>query len=251
MFDLIATGDRPRTTRGIVPLLTSWTIHAIVIGAVVVLPLFYATDRLPDAPGEVLAFVAPAAPAPPPPPPPPAAAPAAQKPVAREPRRVPRAVPTPTQPVPIAAPIEQVEPFDVPFDDEGVVGGVEGGVPGGVIGGIVGGLPDVPRPPAPPPPAQPRAPIRTGGELKPPALITRVPPVYPPIAVSAKIEGVVILEATVGRDGRVEAVRVLRSVGLLDQAAKDAVMQWRYAPLLLNGKPERFILTVTLTFSLT
>ena len=78
-----------------------------------------------------------------------------------------------------------------------------------------------------------------------------MPPVYPPIAVSAKIEGVVILEATVGRDGRVEAVRVLRSVGLLDQAAKDAVMQWRYAPLLLNGKPERFILTVTLTFSLT
>src|SRR5690349_8413563 len=104
MFDLIATGDRPRTRRGIVPLLTSWAIHAVVIGAVVVLPLFFATDRLPDAPREVLAFVAPAAPAPPPPPPPPAAAPAAQKPVAREPRRVPRPVPVPTPPVPIAAP---------------------------------------------------------------------------------------------------------------------------------------------------
>ena len=249
MFDLIATGDRPRTSRGIVPLLTSWAIHAIVIGAVVVLPLFYATDRLPEAPREVLAFVAPAAPAPPPPPPPPAAAPAAQKPVAREARRVPRPVPAPTPPVPIAAPIEQVEPFDVAFDDEGVVGGVEGGVPGGVIGGVVGGLADVP--PPPPPPAQPRAPIRTGGELKAPALITRVPPVYPPIAVSAKIQGVVILEATVGRNGHVEEVRVLRSVPLLDQAAKDAVLQWRYAPLLLNGKPERFILTVTLSFTLT
>ena len=251
MFDLIATDDRPRTTRGIVPLLTSWAIHAIVIGAVVVLPSFYATDRLPDAPREVLAFVAPAAPAPPPPPPPPAAAPAAQKPVAREARRVPRPVPAPTSPAPIAAPIEPVEPLDVAFDDEGVVGGVEGGVPGGVIGGVVGGLPDVPPPPPPPPPAQPRAPIRTGGELKAPELITRVPPVYPPIAVSAKVQGVVILEATVGRDGHVEEVRVLRSVPLLEQAAKDAVMQWRYAPLLLNGKPERFILTVTLTFSLT
>lgn len=250
MFDFIATGDRPRTRRGVVPLLTSWAIHAIVIGAVVVVPLFYATERLPDAPREVLAFVAAATPTPPPAPPPPAAAPAV--PVAREPRRVPRpAVPAPTPPIPIAAPLEQVEPLDVAFDDEGVVGGVEGGVPGGVIGGVVGGLPEVPPPPPPPPPAAPRAPIRTGGELKPPALITRVPPVYPPIAVSAKIEGVVILEATVGRDGRVEQVRVLRSVPLLDQAAKDAVLQWTYAPLLLNGKPERFILTVTLSFNLT
>jgi protein TonB len=78
-----------------------------------------------------------------------------------------------------------------------------------------------------------------------------VEPVYPGVAVSARIEGVVILEATVGRDGRVEEVRVLRSVPFLDRAATDAVLQWRYAPLLLNGKPERFILTVTLTFHLT
>jgi hypothetical protein len=72
MFDLIATGHRSRTSGGIVPLLTSWAIHATVIGAVVVVPLLYATDRLPDAPSEVLAFVAPPPPAPPPPPPPPA-----------------------------------------------------------------------------------------------------------------------------------------------------------------------------------
>jgi protein TonB len=78
-----------------------------------------------------------------------------------------------------------------------------------------------------------------------------VPPVYPDFAVSARIEGVVVLEATVGRDGRVEDVRILRSVPLLDQAARDAVLQWRYAPLLLNGNAERFILTVTLAFNLT
>ena len=248
MFDLIATGHRSSTSRGIVPLLTSWAIHAMVIGAVAVLPLLYATDRLPDAPSEVLAFVAPAPPAPPPPPPP--AAPAAPRPVRREPRPVPRvAVPASAPSIPIMPPIEEVAPADVAFDDEGVVGGVEGGVPGGVIGGVVGGLPEVP--PPPPPPAAPRAPIRTGGDLQPPALITRVSPVYPPIAVSAKVEGVVILEATVGRDGRVEEVRVLRSVPLLDNAARDAVLQWEYAPLLLNGKPERFILTVTLSFNLT
>ena len=56
MFDLIANGHRSSASHGIVPLLTSWAIHAIVIGAVVVLPLLYATDRLPDAPSEVLAF---------------------------------------------------------------------------------------------------------------------------------------------------------------------------------------------------
>src|SRR5687767_3258039 len=107
MFDLIATGHRPSTSSGIVPLLTSWAIHAIVIGAVVVLPLLYATDQLPDAPSEVLAFVAPAPPAPPPPPPP--AAPAALRPVAREPRPVPRvAVPAPAPSIPIAPPIEDV-----------------------------------------------------------------------------------------------------------------------------------------------
>ena len=247
MFDLIATGRRPSTTRGIVPLLTSWAIHAIVIGAVVILPLLYATDRLPHAPSEVLVFVAAAPPAPLPPPP---AAPAVRKPVAREPRPVARpVVATPPPSMPIVAPIEEVEPANVAFDDEGVLGGVEGGVPGGVIGGVVGGLPDVP--PPPPPPAETPAPIRTGGALKPPALLTRVPPAYPEFAISARIEGMVVLEATVGRDGRVEEVRVLRSVPLLDKAASDAVLQWRYAPLLLNGKAERFILTVTLAFNLT
>ena len=63
-------------------------------------------------------------------------------------------------------------------------------------------------------------------------------------------QGVVILEATVGRNGRVEGVEVLRSVPVLDQAAIDAVRQWVYAPLLLNGEAERFILTVTVSFRL-
>jgi protein TonB len=109
----------------------------------------------------------------------------------------------------------------------------------------------VPLPP-PPPPAPPplRAPVRTGGQIQAPALVKRVPPVYPPLAVNAQVQGVVILEATVGRDGRVEEVAVLRSLPLLDRAAIDAVRQWVYAPLLLNGQAERFVLTVTVSFSL-
>jgi periplasmic protein TonB len=54
----------------------------------------------------------------------------------------------------------------------------------------------------------------------------------------------------VGLDGRVEDVRVLRSIPLLDAAAIQAVRKWRYSPLLLNGTPERFVLTVTVSFSL-
>ena len=111
------------------------------------------------------------------------------------------------------------------FDSlDGIAGGVEGGVPGGILGGIIGGIGKEIVPP-PPPPA-PRAPVRTGGQIQAPALVKRVAPVYPPLAARAKVEGVVILEATVGRDGRVEDVEVLRSVPLLDRAAIDAVRQW-------------------------
>jgi periplasmic protein TonB len=80
--------------------------------------------------------------------------------------------------------------------------------------------------------------------------VARIDPVYPPLAVTAHVQGVVILEAVVDRDGRVEKVTVLRSIPLLDRAAIDAVQQWRYSPLLLNGEPERFVLTVTVSFSL-
>ena len=136
--------------------------------------------------------------------------------------------------------------------DDGVPGGVEGGVPGGVVGGIVGGLVTAGLPPPPPPPAPPveRAPVRIGGELTTPALVERVEPTYPALAVRAQVQGIVILEAVVDRDGRVESVRVLRSIPLLNAAAIAAVRQWRYSPLLLNGQPERFVLTVTVSFSL-
>jgi protein TonB len=77
-----------------------------------------------------------------------------------------------------------------------------------------------------------------------------VEPVYPPFAVHAHVHGIVILEAVVDREGQVEDVRILRSIPLLDRAAVEAVRQWRYSPLLLNGEPERFVLTVTVSFNL-
>ncbi|MBW8713179.1 MAG: energy transducer TonB [Acidobacteria bacterium] len=75
-------------------------------------------------------------------------------------------------------------------------------------------------------------------------------PVYPPIAQSARVSGVVIIEATIGADGKVKDAKVLRSIPLLDQAALDAVKQWQFTPTLLNGVPVPVIMTVTVNFTL-
>ena len=259
MFDLIA-GTKPHgfhdpTAK---PTIISVIAHAFVMFAVVVLPLMRATQELPSVVPSMLAFVAmPATAAPPPPPPPPplASATAAHA-----------APPTLPNTGKLAAPIEappDVRPesaFVAREDTAGVAGGVEGGVPGGVVGGIVGGIvsagppppPPPPPPPAPTPPPPPpvhAGPVRIGGIITAPALIHRVEPVYPNLAVAAKVGGVVILEATVGTDGCVESVRVLRSRGFLDAPAIEALKQWRYSPLVLDGTPVSFILTVTFSFS--
>lgn len=151
---------------------------------------------------------------------------------------------------PTAAPVEapsEIKPeTGIEVGPEGgMAGGVEGGVPGGVVGGVVGGLPE-----APPPPPPPQAPVRVGGNIRPPTKVRDVKPVYPSIAQSARVQGVVIIEATIGPDGKVKDARVLRSIPLLDQAALDAVRQWEFTPTLLNGVPVPVIMTVTVNFTL-
>ncbi|MBI4264616.1 MAG: energy transducer TonB, partial [Acidobacteria bacterium] len=117
-------------------------------------------------------------------------------------------------------------------------------IPGGIVGGVVGGLPEAPPPPPPP------APVRVGGAIKPPVKTKNVPPQYPPIAQSARVQGVVIIEATISTTGRVQDARVLRSIPLLDAAALEAVRQWEFTPTLLNGVPVPVIMTVTVQFTL-
>jgi protein TonB len=223
--------------------------HLGVLTAVIVVPLWYFTPALPS-PSEIMAFVAaPPLPPPPPPPPPPAAAPS--RPARHEPVKP---APSPDR---FAAPVEapsRIEPEKLADarGTTGVLGGVEGGIEGGVVGGIVGGLSSAlppPPPPPVPPPTKP-APVHIGGQIKAPALLVRVDPVYPLIAQAAQLEGVVILEATVDETGRVESVKVLRSIRLLDAPAIEAVKQWQYSPLSLNGRPTPFVLTVTVQFHL-
>ena len=94
------------------------------------------------------------------------------------------------------------------------------------------------------------APIRVGSGVPAPVQLRKVNPVYPPIALSARVQGVVILELTVDAQGFVTDARVLRSIPLLDQAAIDAVRQWQYVPTLLNGVPVPIVMTATVQFTL-
>lgn len=147
---------------------------------------------------------------------------------------------------PTAAPVQA--PSEI-TPETGVVNELvegESGVPEGVVLGIPGGLPEAPPPPAPPP----QAPVRVGGNIKPPTKMQDARPVYPPIAQSARVQGVVIIEAVIGPDGKVKDAKVLRSIPLLDQAALDAVRQWEFTPTLLNGVPVPVVMTVTVNFKL-
>jgi protein TonB len=110
-----------------------------------------------------------------------------------------------------------------------------------------------PVPPPPPPPpgayAEGPAPVRVGGNVKPPTKIKDVRPIYPQEAMGAKVQGVVIIEATIDTQGFVSDAKVLRSIPLLDQAALDAVRQWEFTPTLFNGQPVPVIMTVTVNFT--
>jgi protein TonB len=90
--------------------------------------------------------------------------------------------------------------------------------------------------------------IRVGGKIEAPIKMNDVQPVYPAIAQSAHVTGAVMIEATIGADGKVIDAKVVRSIPLLDQAALDAVRQWEYKPTLLNGVPVPVLMTVTVNF---
>ena len=221
MFDLITERtERPFREPALLPRILSMTLHIAVVTFVIAIPLLTVTGTLPEAPA-IMAFVADAAAPPPPPPPPPPPAPrAASKAVTPQ--------PTPSANA-FAAPVEapaDIRPEPVTSNagaSTGVVGGVTGGVEGGVVGGIVGGIVGgVVAPPPPPPPPVERAPVRIGGQIK----------------------------TLVDNTGCVESVKVLRSGHpLLDREAVAALKQWRYTPLVLNGTPTPFMLTVTFNFS--
>jgi protein TonB len=92
--------------------------------------------------------------------------------------------------------------------------------------------------------------LKAGGVIKPPKKILNVQPIYPQEAKDAKIEGVVIIDAIIDEGGGVKEAWVVRSVPRLDEAALDAVKQWRFEPTLMNGAPVPIQITTTVNFTL-
>lgn len=141
--------------------------------------------------------------------------------------RVPIPDPTPDEPEPIR---------DLRTDDQ---------LPDVIPDDAVFGVPD-----APPAPVD-EGPIRVGGQIKEPRKTKEVKPIYPEIARKARIEGVVILEITVSKQGKVKDVKVLRPLSMgLTEAAVEAVKQWEYEPSTLNNRPVEVLITVTVRFNL-
>ena len=121
---------------------------------------------------------------------------------------------------------------------------------GALSGGSEVAMPVAPPPLPPPPPIIKADRIRQGGNVQAANLIEQVNPIYPPLARQARIQGVVVMEAVISKEGSIESLRVVTGHPLLNQAALDAVKQWKYRPTLLNGEPVEVITTVTVTFNL-
>lgn len=83
-----------------------------------------------------------------------------------------------------------------------------------------------------------------------PEAVTRIPPSYPDLAREAGVDGTVMVQALVGKDGKVKDVRVVKSIPMLDEAAKSAVRQWVFKPALSNNKPVAVWVGVPVKFSL-
>jgi protein TonB len=115
-----------------------------------------------------------------------------------------------------------------------------------------GGLPTGVSPsiPLPPVPVKPAGPVRAGDLPIAPHKVVDARPIYPEIARAARVEGTVVMEAVLDPSGRVTQLRIIKSVPLLDQAAAEAVRQWRYSPSTYGGHPVSVLMTITIRFTL-
>ena len=102
----------------------------------------------------------------------------------------------------------------------------------------------------PPPPVTTPQRIRVGANVQQANLIRNVDPVYPPLAVQARIQGTVRFTAIIGRDGRVQNLQLISGHPILVVAAREAAAQWEYRPTLLNGSPVEVVTTLEVNFKL-
>jgi len=239
MFEdsLIESGGRLKTKRGRTTLV-SFILEAIVVVILILIPLMF-TEALPK--GQLMTFLV--APPPPPPPPPPPAAVKIVK--AVETDIVNNQLRTPTK---IPKQVKIIQEEESPPPSAGVVGGVPGGVPGGAANGVIGGIISS-TPVAVPKVAVQR--VRVSQGVTQGMKVHDVTPQYPQMAKIARVQGPVVLAAVIGKDGTIQGLRVVSSASpLLNQAALEAVKQWRYRPYILNGEPVEVDTTITVNFTL-
>jgi protein TonB len=244
MFDeMVVSSPNPKGTNKWWTVIVSSAFQIGFLAILILIPLIY-TEALPKT---MMATMLTAPPPPPPPPPPPAVAQIVHvKPQAHlmdagklvAPKVIPKEVKIIK---------EDAEPDMASVGmTGGVPGGVAGGSMGGVLGGVIGGMGGAPPPPRP----HQTGPLRVGGNVQAARIINRVQPVYPPLARQTRISGTVRLHAIIGKDGTIQSLEVMNGHPLLQQAALDAVRQWRYQPTLLNGEPVDVDTTIDVIFSL-
>ena len=244
MFEdsLLESGGRLSTKRGMTTTI-SFVLQIALVGILVLIPLLY-TEALPKQ--QLMTFLV-APPPPPPPPPPPAAVP----------QRVVKVVQTDIingelrTPTKIPKKVEMIKEEESPppvMSAAGVVGGVPGGVPGGQMGGVIGGIISS-TPVAVPKVATPQR-VRVSQGVSQGLLIHRVQPMYPPLARQARIQGTVVLQAEISKDGSIENLRLISGHPMLAPSAIEAVKQWRYKPYFLNGEPVAVETQITVNFTL-
>ena len=239
MFEdsLIESGGRLKTKRGRTTTI-SFILEAVIIIIMILIPLMF-TEALPDA--MRMTFLA-APPPPPPPPPPPAIVHIVHQ---VETDIVNNQLRTPTK---IPKKIEKVVEDEAPPPQMGVVGGVPGGVPGGSMGGVIGGIIGN-TPTAVPKIAVQR--VRVSAGVSQGLLLRKTTPTYPQMAKIARVQGAVVLAAIIGKDGSIQNLHVVSTASpLLNQAAMDAVREWKYRPYILDGEPVEVDTTVTVNFVL-
>jgi protein TonB len=222
--------------------MVSFLFQVMLIGLLVLVPLLF-TEALPKT--QLMTFLV-APPPPPPPPPPPAAAPIKvvkqiQTDIINGQLRTPTKIPEKVQMI-------KEEEAPPPMASTGVVGGVPGGVPGGSMGGVMGSILGS-TPVAVPRVATPQR-VRVSQGVTSGLLIRKIQPAYPPLARQARIQGNVLLQAEISKEGTIENLRLISGHPMLAPAAIEAVKQWKYKPYILNGEPVEVDTQITVIFSL-
>jgi len=218
--------------------------HAAVLFLLLLMPLYF-SQGLDLHRFNMTLLVAPLPPAAAAPPPPPMA-------VARAVHTTPKTFTPGKLTAPSFVPkVVAAMPSDAAPPEEtlaGVSGGIPGGIAGGQPGGILGGTMNGAVPPPAPASEGPKKPVRIGGDVKPPRLLSGPAPIYPTLAQQSRIQGIVVIEAIIDEHGNVVEMRAISGHPLLIPAAMKAVSQRKYAPTVLDGEATPVNLRVEITF---